>query len=111
MAPVTRHGPHLWLKLLAGGAAALLLVVAITWSVNRYRTPASAPPEALERIAEKNREAATIAAASQRAESAESTNAVEDLAEAQRLGEREVNATRDRLDDRDNRAAPSGNSS
>jgi len=108
---VKRRGGVPWLKLLAGGAAALLLVVAVTWSVDRYRTPASAPPEALERIAQKNREAATIAAASQRAESAASTDAVEGLAEAQRRGEREVNAVREGIDDRDDRAAPSGNSS
>lgn len=79
---MSRGGAHGWLKLAAAGAAALMVVIGVTVSVNRYRAPASAPPETLERIAQKNREAATIAAASQRAESAASTNAAENLAEA-----------------------------
>ena len=90
---------------------ALALVVAIALSVDRYRAPGAAPPEALEKIAEKNREAAATAAASQRAESAASTNAAEDLAEAQRRGADEANAALDRFDNQDNRSAASGNGS
>ena len=74
-------------RLAIGSAFALLVVVALVLSVNRYREPAAAPPEALAHIAEKNRDAAAIAAAHQRAESAASTNAVESMAEAQRRGE------------------------
>ena len=106
-----RRGPFPRLRLVAVGAVALVLVLVISWSVNRYRAPGAAPPEALEKIAEKNREAAATAAASQRAESAASTNAAEDLAEAQRRGADEANATLERFDNQDNRSAAAGNSS
>lgn len=111
MAPVSRRGAFGWLKLAAAGAAALAVAIGVTLSVNRYRAPASAPPEALEKIAQKNREAATIAAASQRAESAASTNAVENLAEAQRHETNAANAILGRSGQPDDRAAATGNSS
>lgn len=69
--------------LIAGGAIVLALVLAMGLSVIPYRTPAPAPPEALARIAQKNRHAATVAAAHQRAESAASTNATERLIETE----------------------------
>ena len=79
-----RRGAPSRLKLIAAGAAALLLALALSVSVSRYRAPPpSAPPEALARIAQKNRNAATIAAARQRSESAASTNAVDRLREAE----------------------------
>jgi hypothetical protein len=106
-----RRGALPLLKIFAGAALALVLVVAAILSVNRYRKPASAPPEALEKIAQKNREAATIAAASQRAESAASTNAAEDLAEARRRGSDRANAMLDRFENEDDRGARPGNSS
>jgi hypothetical protein len=90
-------------KLAFGVAAALLVALAGTLSVNRYRQPEAAPPEALAHIAEKNREAAVVAAAHQRAESAVSTNAAEHLADAQRQGAAEANATLARFPDQDNR--------
>lgn len=68
-------------------------MVALTLSVNRYRAPEAAPPEALAHIAARNHDAAVVAAARQRADSAESTNAAESLAEAQRGGEAQANAT------------------
>jgi hypothetical protein len=77
-------------RIAIGSAFALLVVVALVHSVNRYREPAAAPPEALAHIAEKNRDAAVVAAAHQRAESAASTNAAEDLAEARRQGAAEA---------------------
>ena len=77
----------------AAAAFALLVMFALTLSVKRYRAPEAAPPEALAHIAAKNHDAAVIAAARQRADSAASTNAAENLAEAQRRGETEANAT------------------
>ena len=68
--------------LIAAGAIVLALVLAMGLSTIPYRTPPPAPPEALDRIAKKNRNAAAIAAAHQRAESAASTNAAERLIEA-----------------------------
>jgi hypothetical protein len=98
-------------RIIAGAAVALVLALVISVSVNRYRAPAAAPPEALERIAEKNRDAAAIAAARQRAESAASTNAAENLMAAQRRGSAEADAMIERLDSEGNRSGPSGNSS
>ena len=83
---VRRRFPIPIVRIAVGSAFALLVVIALTLSVNRYREPAAAPPEALAHIAEKNRDAAVIAAAHQRAESAASTNAAEDLADAQLRG-------------------------
>jgi hypothetical protein len=91
-------------RIAIGSAAALLVVLAVMLSVNRYREPQAAPPEALAHIAEKNRDAAVVAAAHQRVESAVSTNAAEDLAEAQRRGAAEANATLARFPDGENRA-------
>jgi hypothetical protein len=73
-------------------AFALVLMAALTISVKRYREPRGAPPEALAHIAAKNRDAAIVAAARQRADSAASTNAAEDLAEARLRGETEAEA-------------------
>jgi len=106
-----RRGAFPRLKVIAGAAAALILVLVVTVSMNRYRTPASAPPEALERIAAKNRDAAAIAAASQRAQSAASTNATENLMETQRRGSDQADAMRDPRDEEGDRGAPPGNSS
>jgi hypothetical protein len=108
---VSRRDGLPWLKLLGGAAFALLAVVAVTMSINRYRAPASAPREALERIAEKNREAAAVAAASQRAESAAAADAAEGMVNAQQRGAAEANASLDRFRNDDNRSAPAGNSS
>jgi hypothetical protein len=91
------------LKIVLGAAVALFVAVVVTLSVNRYRAPEAAPPEALAHIAEKNRDAAVVAAAHQRVESAVSTNAAEDLAEAQRRGAAEANATLARFSNVDNR--------
>lgn len=79
-------------RIAIGSALALFVVLVLALSVNRYRAPQAAPPEALAHIAEKNRDAAIAAAAHQRAESAASTNAAEDLAEAQRQGTAGANA-------------------
>lgn len=68
--------------LIAAGAIVLALVLAMGLSTIPYRSPPPAPPEALDRIARKNRNAAAIAAAQQRAESAASTNATETLLKA-----------------------------
>lgn len=97
-------------RLIAGAAVALMLVLVITVSMNRYRAPASAPPEALERIAAKNRDAAAIAAATQRAESAASTNATENVMDARQSGSAEAEAAPDRRDEGGNRSARPGNS-
>ena len=70
-------------RLILLSAFVLLIVAALALSVRRYRAPGAAPPEALNHIAEKNRDAAIAAAARQRVESATSTNAAEDLAENQ----------------------------
>jgi hypothetical protein len=90
-------------RLAIGSAFAVLVVVALALSVNRYREPAAAPPEALAHIAEKNRDAAVVAAAHQRAESAASTNAAEGLAEAQRRGAAEADNMLARQPNDDNR--------
>jgi hypothetical protein len=90
-------------RLAIGSAAALLVAVILVLSVNRYREPQAAPPEALAHIAEKNRDAAVVAAAHQRAESAASTNAAEDLAEAQRRGSAAANTMLARFPDNENR--------
>ena len=73
--------------LVFGSALALLVILAAGLSVHHYRQPEAAPPEALAHIAEKNREAAIVAAAHQRVESAVRTNAAENVAEAERRGE------------------------
>ena len=78
-------------RLVIASAAALLILLVVVLSVNRYREPQAAPPEALAHIAQKNREAAVIAAARLRAESAASTNAAEDLAEARSRGRADAN--------------------
>jgi hypothetical protein len=89
-------------------AAALLVALIVTLSVNRYRQPEAAPPEALAHIAEKNRDAAVVAAAHQRVESAVSTNAAENLADAQRRGSAEANAMLARFPDSENRTGAAG---
>lgn len=67
---------------IAGGL--LLLAILMIWSIDRMRAP---PPTldaaALERISDRNRNAAMISAARLREESAASTNAAENLREAQ----------------------------
>lgn len=90
-----------------GSAFALLLVFALMVSLHR-RAPDFAPPEALAHIAEKNREAAVVAAAHQRAASAASTHAAEGLAEAQHRGQAEANAMLARFPDSDNRLGNTG---
>jgi len=90
-------------RIAIGSAFALLVVIALALSVNRYREPAAAPPEALAHIAEKNRDAAAVAAAHQRAESAASTNAVEGLAEARRQGAADADNMLARFPNDDNR--------
>jgi hypothetical protein len=93
------------MRLALGLAAVLIFVLAISFSVKRYSQPQAAPPEALAHIAQKNRDAAVVAAAHQRAESAATTNAAEDLAEAQRRGSAEANAVLSRFPDSDARNA------
>jgi hypothetical protein len=95
-------------RLAIGFAAALLVALVAMLSVHRYRQPEAAPPEALAHIAEKNRDAALVAAAHQRVESAASTNAAEDLADAQRRGSAEANAALARFPDGDNRIEAAG---
>src|SRR3954469_22561963 len=90
-------------RIALAAACALVLVIALALSVHRYRQPVAAPPEALAHIAEKNRDAAVVAAARQRADSAATTNAAETIAEARRRGEAEANATLARFPDVDNR--------
>jgi hypothetical protein len=89
-------------RLAIASASALLVVLAVALSVDRYSEPEAAPPEALAHIAQKNREAAVIAAARQRVESAASTNEAEGLAEARRRGEAEANAMLARFPNGDN---------
>jgi len=67
--------------LIAGGIMAVLVALIAGLSLKSYRTPPPAPPAALDRIAEKNRDAATRAAARQRQEAAASSNAVDSLIE------------------------------
>jgi hypothetical protein len=75
-------------------------------SVSRYRAPpAAAPRAALDRIAEKNRRAAVVVAARQRAEAAANANAANGLIEAQRRGEAEAEAMLARYPNSDNRSA------
>jgi hypothetical protein len=93
-------------RLAIGSAFALVVVLVLALSIDRYREPPAAPPEALDHIAEKNRDAAIVAAARLRAESAASTNAAEDLADARSRGEAEANSMLDRFPNDDNRAAP-----
>jgi hypothetical protein len=78
--------------LIAAGAIVLALVLAMGISTISSRSPPPAPPEALEHIARKNRTAAAVAAANQRAESAASTNAAETLLEAGEAANRSANA-------------------
>jgi hypothetical protein len=77
---VRRRGAFRRPGLVAAGAIVLALVLAMGLSVIPYRSPAPAPPAALEHIAQKNRHAAAVAAARQRAEAAASTNAAEEVA-------------------------------
>lgn len=79
------------LRVALASALALLVILVVALSVKRYREPEAAPPEALAHIAEKNRDAAIVAAARQRTESAASTNAVENLAEARSQSQAEGN--------------------
>jgi hypothetical protein len=74
---------------IAAGAAVIIAALLIIFSVGSYNAPeAPAPPAALDQIAAKNRDAAAIAAASQRAESAAAANAADGLVEArQRNGQ------------------------
>jgi negative regulator of sigma E activity len=81
------------LRIVIGLAVALCVAVVVALSVNRYRGPEAAPPEALAHIAQKNHDAAVVAAAHQRVESAVSTTAAEDLAEARRRAGAEANAS------------------
>jgi hypothetical protein len=85
--------------LFLGSGAVLLILVAVALSV-RHRQPEAAPPEALAHIAQKNRDAAIVAAAHQRVESAVSTNAAEGVAEAERRGEPANAALREVADNR-----------
>ena len=103
-----RRSPFPKVGIAIGAAVALLVALVVTLSVHRYRQPEYAPPEALAHIAEKNREAAVVAAAHQRAESAVSTHAAENLAEAQRSGSVRANATPARVPDGDNRTEAAG---
>lgn len=81
----------------------MVLVIAVTLSVHRYRQPVAAPPEALAHIAQKNRDAAIVAAARLRSESAATTNAAEDIAEAERRGREAADATIERNPNSENR--------
>jgi hypothetical protein len=63
------------LRVLIGGALMLALVYVVTFAMERYRRPAPASRETLERIAAKNRNAATVAATSQRDQAAAATQA------------------------------------
>jgi hypothetical protein len=81
---VRRRSSFPKLRVALGSAVVLLVILVVALSVKRYRAPEAAPPEALAHIAEKNRHAAIVAAAHQRTESAASTNAVDNLAEARR---------------------------
>jgi len=76
-----RRGARPRRALIAGGILVLLVALIAGLSVRSYRTPPPAPPAALDRIAQKNRDAATRAAARQRQEAAASSNAVENLIE------------------------------
>ncbi len=76
-----RRGARPRIALIAGGFILVLIALAIAMSVNSYRTPPAAPPAALDRIAKKNRDAATRAAARQRQEAAATSNAVDSLIE------------------------------
>ena len=96
------------LKLAIGSAFVLLVALAVSLSIHRYRQPPATPPEALAHIAQKNRDAAITAAARMRADSAARTNAAESLAEAQDRGSAEANAVVTRVPDTDNRTGASG---
>lgn len=90
-------------RIALAAALAVVAVIAVTLSVHRYRQPVAAPPEALAHIAEKNRDAAIVAAARLRSESAATTNAAEDIAEAERRGQASANAMIERYPNIDNR--------
>ena len=77
-----RRGAFRRKGLIAVGAIVLALVLAMGLSVIPYRSPPPAPPAALEHIAQKNRDAAAVAAARQRAEAAASTDAANASANA-----------------------------
>jgi hypothetical protein len=95
-------------RLVIGTAFAVLVLIAVGLSVQRYRAPPAAPPEALAHIAEKNRDAAVTAAARQRAESAASTNQAEALAAAQSRGAAEADTAIAAFPNDDNRAGNAG---
>jgi hypothetical protein len=88
---VRRRSSFPKLRVALASALALLVILVVALSVKRYREPEAAPPEALAHIAEKNRDAAIVAAARQRTESAASTNAVENLAEVRSQSQAEGN--------------------
>ena len=100
---MTRLFPNAKVRIVVLAALAFVVVITLTLSVRHYRQPVAAPPEALAHIAEKNRDAAAIAAARQRAESAAATSAAEGIAEAERRGQAQANAMLDRFPDADNR--------
>ena len=100
---MTRLFPNAKVRIVVLAACALFIAVALTLSVHHYRQPMAAPPEALAHIAQKNRDAAAVAAARQRAESAAATSAAEGIAEAERRGQAQANALLDRFPDTDNR--------
>ena len=68
------------LRWIAGAGLLMLFALVLGVSVQRYREPAPAPPAALDRIAQKNRHAAAVAAANQRAEAAASSDAADNVA-------------------------------
>ena len=70
------------LRLMALGAFAVMIAVIALLSLDLYGPPPPAPPSALDRVAEKNRRAAVLAAANQRAESAAAAQATDALVEA-----------------------------
>ena len=90
-------------RIALAAALALVAVIAVTLSVHRYRQPVAAPPEALAHIAQKNRDAAIVAAARLRSESAATTNAAEDIAEAERRGRTAANVMIERYPNTENR--------
>jgi hypothetical protein len=94
--------------LLIGTALVLFVALVLVFSVKRYRTPEAAPPEALAHIAEKNRDAAAVAAAHQRIEAAASTNAAQAISAAQVRGEASANAMLARFPNDDNRTEAAG---
>jgi hypothetical protein len=100
---VSRPFSNARVRIALAAALAVIAVIAVTLSVHRYRQPVAAPPEALAHIAQKNRDAAIVAAARLRSESAATTNAAEDIAEAERRGRAAANATIESYPNTENR--------